>query len=39
VDNEIFKIRKEIEADPARPRYIVSIRSVGYKFVPDGESS
>jgi DNA-binding response OmpR family regulator len=39
VDNEIFKIRKEIEADPGRPRYIVSIRSVGYKFVPEGESS
>lgn len=39
VDNEIFKIRKEIEADPGRPRYIVSVRSVGYKFVPDGESS
>src|SRR4029077_15869341 len=39
VDNEIFKIRKEIEADPGRPRYIVSVRSIGYKFVPDGESS
>ena len=39
VDNEIFKIRKEIEADPGRPRYIVSVRSVGYKFVPDGEAS
>jgi DNA-binding response OmpR family regulator len=39
VDNEIFKIRKEIEADPGRPRYIVSVRTVGYKFVPDGESS
>ena len=39
VDNVIFKIRKEIEADPGRPRHIVSVRSVGYKFVPEGESS
>ncbi len=39
VDNEIFKIRKEIEADPGCPRYIVSVRSVGYKFVPEGERS
>jgi DNA-binding response OmpR family regulator len=33
VDSHIANIRKKIEDDPARPKYIVSIRSVGYKFV------
>jgi DNA-binding response OmpR family regulator len=39
VDNQIANIRKKLEADPDRPRYILSIRSAGYKFVPEGESS
>jgi len=32
VDNYIVKIRKAIEDDPSRPRWILSVRSVGYKF-------
>ena len=39
VDNQIFNIRQKIEDDPTRPRYIVSVRTVGYKFVPEGERS
>jgi DNA-binding response OmpR family regulator len=33
VDSHIANIRKKIEDDPARPRHILSIRGVGYKFV------
>lgn len=33
VDSHIANIRKKIEDDPANPKHIISIRSVGYKFV------
>lgn len=33
VDSHIANIRKKIEDDPSRPKHILSIRSVGYKFV------
>lgn len=33
VDNFIVRIRKQIEDKPAKPKYIISIRSAGYKFV------
>ena len=33
VDSHIANIRRKIEVDPSRPRHILSIRSVGYKFV------
>jgi len=33
VDKHIAELRKKIEDDPANPRYIVGVRSVGYKFV------
>ena len=32
VDVHILKLRQKIEADPARPKYIVSIYGEGYKF-------
>lgn len=32
VDSHIANIRKKIEDDPARPKYLLSIRGVGYKF-------
>jgi len=32
VDSHIANIRKKIEADPANPKHILSLRSVGYKF-------
>ncbi|MHC4548613.1 MAG: response regulator transcription factor [Planctomycetota bacterium] len=34
VDNFVRKLRHALEADPARPRHIVSVRGAGYKFVP-----
>jgi DNA-binding response OmpR family regulator len=32
VDVHIGKLRQKIEADPARPRYVLTVRSVGYQF-------
>lgn len=32
VDNHITHLRKKIEPDPASPRYVVSVRGVGYRF-------
>jgi DNA-binding response OmpR family regulator len=37
VDSHIAHLRQKLEDEPARPRHIVNVRSVGYKFV--GESS
>ncbi len=36
VDNQVYTIRQQIEVDPKRPRYLISIRGVGYKLVPEG---
>jgi DNA-binding response OmpR family regulator len=34
VDNFILDLRKKLEDDPAHPEHILSVRGVGYKFVP-----
>ena len=34
VDNFVMRLRKYIEADPAVPRYLVSVRGTGYRFDP-----
>ena len=36
VDLRIMRLRKKIEPDPDRPRFIRTIRNEGYMFVPDG---
>jgi DNA-binding response OmpR family regulator len=33
VDSHIASIRKKIEDDPSQPKYIISIRGVGYKLI------
>jgi DNA-binding response OmpR family regulator len=35
VDNQVTNLRKKIEPNPDRPRYLVSLRGLGYRF--DGE--
>jgi len=32
VDNQITNLRKKIEPAPTRPRYLVSVRGIGYRF-------
>jgi DNA-binding response OmpR family regulator len=32
VDNHVVALRRKIEEDPAAPKYLVSIRGVGYRF-------
>lgn len=32
VDNHIANLRKKIEPDPAQPKYVISVRSHGYRF-------
>jgi DNA-binding response OmpR family regulator len=34
VDNFIVRLRRHFEPDPRAPRYFVSVRGFGYKFVP-----
>ncbi len=34
VDNFILSLRQKIEDDPQSPRYVVTVRSVGYRFDP-----
>jgi len=36
VDNFILSLRQKIEADPAAPAFIKTVRQVGYKFDPAG---
>ena len=39
IDNFIVRLRRYIEDDPSRPRHLLTVRSVGYRFVaePVGE--
>jgi two-component system alkaline phosphatase synthesis response regulator PhoP len=32
VDNQVTNLRKKIEPEPERPRYLVSLRGLGYRF-------
>jgi two-component system phosphate regulon response regulator OmpR len=36
IDVQISRLRRLIEPDPAKPRYIQTVWGVGYVFVPDG---
>jgi len=33
IDNFIVRLRRYLEEDPARPRHLLTVRGVGYKFV------
>jgi DNA-binding response OmpR family regulator len=32
IDNHVVALRKKIEDEPATPRYLISVRGVGYRF-------
>jgi len=34
IDNFIVRLRRYLEDDPSKPRHLLTVRGVGYKFVP-----
>ena len=39
IDVQISRLRKMIEADPAKPAYIQTVWGFGYVFIPDGKAA
>ncbi len=39
IDNRVTRLRRKIETDPAAPRYIRTVRGVGYVFNPKGDAA
>ncbi len=37
IDNFIVRLRRYIEDDPTRPKHVLTVRGVGYRFVASGE--
>jgi len=35
IDNFIVRLRRYIEEEPSRPRHLLTVRGVGYRFVPN----
>ena len=39
IDNFVVRLRKYIETDPAHPRHLLTVRGVGYRFMPEPANS
>ncbi|MCU1265657.1 MAG: two component transcriptional regulator, winged helix family [Acidobacteria bacterium] len=39
IDNFIVRLRKYIEAEPAKPKHLLTVRGVGYRFVAEPEEN
>jgi DNA-binding response OmpR family regulator len=39
IDNFIVRLRKYLEDEPSRPKHLLTVRGVGYKFVSDAKKS
>ena len=37
IDNFIVRLRKYVEDDPAKPKHLLTVRSIGYRFIPEPE--
>ena len=35
IDNFIVRLRRFLNEDPAKPRHVLTVRGVGYKFIAD----
>ena len=35
VDVQVTRLRRKIEADPKAPRYLQTVRGIGYRLAPD----
>ncbi|MGD9763269.1 MAG: response regulator transcription factor [Candidatus Binatia bacterium] len=38
IDNFVGRLRAKLEPDPDRPRYFLTVRGIGYRFEPSGQS-
>jgi two-component system phosphate regulon response regulator OmpR len=38
IDVQVSRLRRMLEEDPAKPRYIQTVWGLGYVFVPEGRS-
>jgi DNA-binding response OmpR family regulator len=38
IDVHILNLRRKLEQDPGRPRYIRTVYGAGYKFIKDGQN-
>ena len=38
LDVQVSRLRKIIEPDPSKPRYLQTVWGLGYVFIPDGAS-
>jgi DNA-binding response OmpR family regulator len=38
IDNFIVRLRRYIEDDPAKPRHLVTVRGIGYRFIANPEA-
>jgi two-component system phosphate regulon response regulator OmpR len=39
IDVQVSRLRRMLEDDPAKPRYLQTVWGLGYVFVPDGISA
>lgn len=39
IDNFVVRLRKYIENDPSRPEHLLTVRGVGYRFLPEPEKA
>jgi DNA-binding response OmpR family regulator len=39
IDNFIVRLRRYIESEPAKPRHLLTVRGLGYQFVPNPKGS
>jgi DNA-binding response OmpR family regulator len=39
IDNFIVRLRRYLEPDPAKPTHLLTVRGIGYRFVPGDEST
>ncbi|HWR35427.1 MAG TPA: response regulator transcription factor [Clostridia bacterium] len=37
IDNFIVRLRRYIEDEPGQPKHLLTVRGVGYKFLPEGQ--
>jgi DNA-binding response OmpR family regulator len=38
IDNFIVRLRRYLEDSPATPKYLITVRGIGYRFLPERES-